>query len=121
MKPGKQCGYHRLTGERAIVINLADIAGNGRVSNSVPTEGHGETARYAFPRLTWTALDVGGPCVGTFGMNIDQGAPAFVARPRISRSLLPGALFHAPAAGFSPTQKLAFPSLLVAYIFCLVA
>ena len=27
-------------------------------------------------RLTWTALDVGGPCVEAFGMNIRDGAPA---------------------------------------------
>jgi len=29
-----------------------------------------------FPRLTWTALDVGGPRVETFGMNICKDAPA---------------------------------------------
>ena len=29
-----------------------------------------------FPRLAWTALDVGGPRVGTFGMNICEDAPA---------------------------------------------
>jgi hypothetical protein len=29
-----------------------------------------------FPRLTWTALDVGGPRVETFGLNICEDAPA---------------------------------------------
>jgi len=38
------------------------------------------------PWLTWTALDVGGPCVEAFGMNIGDGAPALAARPRTPRS-----------------------------------
>jgi hypothetical protein len=29
-----------------------------------------------FPQLIGTALDVGGACVGAFGMNIRDGAPA---------------------------------------------
>src|SRR5207249_3355796 len=29
-----------------------------------------------FPGLTWTGLDVGGPCLGAFAMNIRDGAPA---------------------------------------------
>jgi len=29
-----------------------------------------------FAGLTWTGLDVGGPCLETFGMNIREDAPA---------------------------------------------
>ncbi len=42
-------------------------AGSGRASNSVGERFHGEKARNEISsRLTWTALDVGGPCVEAF-------------------------------------------------------
>src|SRR5229473_120402 len=62
------------------------IAGSSRASNSVGGRFHGEKARDEISSwLTWTALDVGGPCVEVFGLNIGDGAPALVARPRTPR------------------------------------
>ena len=41
-----------------------------------------------FPRLTWTALDVGGPCVETFGMNICEDAPAIAQGRELQEAAL---------------------------------
>jgi hypothetical protein len=47
--------------------------------------------------LTWTALDVGGPCVEAFEMNIRDGAPALLQ----SRELQEAALVPFKTGGIS--------------------
>ena len=50
------------------IILFPDIAGCGRVSNSVePGRFQVKDPKRNVLGLTWTALDVGGPCVETFG------------------------------------------------------
>ena len=49
--------FETIPAESDAVAPLTRLAGKFTVKKSAMN----------FPRLTWTALDVGGPCVGAFG------------------------------------------------------
>ena len=53
----------------------ADIAGAAALLTRLAGRLAVKDPQQDFPGLTWTALDVGGPCVGAFGMISENSSP----------------------------------------------